>query len=123
MSFLFLNTYRLERLKTKLPNIKLKLIFYFLFQEGAYLFHYIGCIFKFHLIVGVEESIVNALYKLRITDQLFKSYVLHEWCVHNRLLNGYYEVKFKKTPYRMIMQFIFLLIHTYIKATGTDSFD
>jgi hypothetical protein len=36
-----------------------------------------GCFFKFHLIVGVEESIVNALYGLR-----FKSDVLHEWCVH-----------------------------------------
>jgi hypothetical protein len=54
--------------------------------------------FKFHLIVDVEESIVNALSKLQITDQLFKSYVLHEWCVHNRLFNAYYEVKFKKTP-------------------------
>jgi hypothetical protein len=30
-----------------------------------------GCFFKFHRI-GVEESIVNALYRLRITDQLFK---------------------------------------------------
>jgi isoleucyl-tRNA synthetase len=54
--------------------------------------------FKLHLTVDVEESIVNALYRLRITDQLFKSYVLHEWCVHNRLFNAYYEVKFKKTP-------------------------
>jgi hypothetical protein len=52
----------------------------------------------FHLKVGVEESIVNALYRLRITDQLFKSYVLHEWCVHNRLFNAYYDVTFKKTP-------------------------
>jgi hypothetical protein len=34
---------------------------------------YIGCFFfKFHLIVGVEESIMNTLYRLRITDQLFK---------------------------------------------------
>jgi hypothetical protein len=32
----------------------------------------IRCFFKFHLVVGVEESIVNALYRLRITDQLFK---------------------------------------------------
>jgi hypothetical protein len=41
---------------------------------------YIGCFLKFYLIVGVEESIVNAQYELRITDQLFKSYVfLHEW--------------------------------------------
>jgi hypothetical protein len=37
-----------------------------------------GRFFKFHLIVGVEESIVNALCRLRITDQLFKSYVLQE---------------------------------------------
>jgi hypothetical protein len=30
---------------------------------------------------------------------MFKSYVLHEWCVHNVLFNAYYEVKFKKkTP-------------------------
>jgi hypothetical protein len=35
-----------------------------------------GVFFKFHLIVGVEVSIVNALYSfsLRITDYLFKSY-------------------------------------------------
>jgi hypothetical protein len=30
--------------------------------------------FKFRVEVGVELSIVNALYGLRITDQLFKSY-------------------------------------------------
>jgi hypothetical protein len=94
-----------------------KVLIYFITCKG------IGCTFKFHLIEGVEESIVNPLYRLRITDQLFKSYILHEWCVHNRLLNAYYEVKFKKTPYRMIMRFIFLLIHKYIKATGIDSFD
>jgi hypothetical protein len=29
----------------------------------------IGCFCKFHLIVGVEESTVNALYRVRITDQ------------------------------------------------------
>jgi hypothetical protein len=33
-----------------------------------------GCFFKFGVEVGVEPSIVNALYRLRITDQLFKSY-------------------------------------------------
>jgi hypothetical protein len=59
-----------------------------------------GCFFKFHLIVGVGESIVAALYGLQITHQLFKSYVLHEWCVHSQLSNAYYEVKFKKTPDR-----------------------
>jgi hypothetical protein len=32
------------------------------------------CLFKFGVEVGVELSIVNALYRLRITDQLFKSY-------------------------------------------------
>jgi hypothetical protein len=31
-----------------------------------------GVFFLFHLIVGVEESIVNALYRLRVTDQLFE---------------------------------------------------
>jgi hypothetical protein len=35
---------------------------------------YNGCFFKFGVEVGVELSIVNAIYKLRITDQLFKSY-------------------------------------------------
>jgi hypothetical protein len=57
--------------------------------------------FKFHLIVGVEDSIVNAPYRLRITDQLFKSYVLHDWCVHNRL--AYYEVKFKKNTRYLLL--------------------
>jgi uncharacterized membrane protein len=37
--------------------------------------HCIVCFFKFRLIVGVQGSIVNALYGLRITDQLSKSYV------------------------------------------------
>jgi hypothetical protein len=31
-------------------------------------------VFKFGVEVGIELSIVNALYRLRITDQLFKSY-------------------------------------------------
>jgi hypothetical protein len=66
--------------------------------------------FKFHLIVGVEESIVNALYRLRITDQLFKSYVLHEWCVHNRHFNAYYEVKFKKHPVYLRVYLIQIII-------------
>jgi hypothetical protein len=33
-----------------------------------------GCFFKFGVEAGVELSIVNALYRLRITDQLFKSH-------------------------------------------------
>jgi hypothetical protein len=33
-----------------------------------------GCFLKFGVEVGVEVSIVNALYRLRITDQLFKYY-------------------------------------------------
>jgi hypothetical protein len=37
-------------------------------------FGYNGYCFKFGVEVGVEVSIVNALYRLRITDQLFKSY-------------------------------------------------
>jgi hypothetical protein len=32
---------------------------------------YNGCFLKFGVEVGVEVSIVNALYRLRITDQLF----------------------------------------------------
>jgi MFS superfamily sulfate permease-like transporter len=50
--------------------------------------------FKFGVEVGVELSIVNALYRLRITDQLFKSYS------YNRLSNAYFDAKFKKkTPF------------------------
>jgi hypothetical protein len=36
-----------------------------------------GCSFKFIFKVSVEDSIVNASYGLRITDQLFKSYVFY----------------------------------------------
>jgi hypothetical protein len=42
-----------------------------------FLFHFFihnGCFLKFGVEVGVELSIVNRLYRLRITDQLFKSY-------------------------------------------------
>jgi hypothetical protein len=55
-----------------------------------------GCFFKF----GVEVSFVNALYRLRIRDQLFKSYAFTrvEWCDINRLSNAYFDAKFKKTP-------------------------
>jgi hypothetical protein len=42
---------------------------------------------------------VNALYRLRITDQLFKSTLLHEWCDLNRLSNAYFDARFKKTPF------------------------
>jgi hypothetical protein len=35
---------------------------------------YNGCFFKFGVEVGVELSIVNAPYRLRITDQPFKFY-------------------------------------------------
>jgi hypothetical protein len=52
----------------------------------------IGCFFKFHLIVGVEESIVNALYRLRITDQLLKilrfTRVVRSQSTLQRLLRG-----------------------------------
>jgi hypothetical protein len=51
---------------------------------------HIRCFLKFELKVDVEESIVNAL---RITDQVFKSL-----CVHNRLFNANFKVKFKKHP-------------------------
>jgi hypothetical protein len=66
--------------------------------KSSFRYYCIGYFFKFHPIIGVEESIENALYRLWITDQLFKTYVLHEWCVHSRLSNAYYEVKFKKHP-------------------------
>jgi hypothetical protein len=61
-----------------------------------------GCFFKFGVEVGVELSIVSALYRLRITDQLFKSYALQEWCDLNRLSNAYFDAKFKKTPFILI---------------------
>jgi hypothetical protein len=51
--------------------------------------------FKFGIEVGVEESIVNALYGLRITDQLFKSYAFTR-VVLNRLPNANFNAKFKK---------------------------
>jgi hypothetical protein len=70
----------------------------------------IWCFFKFHLIVDVEESIVNALYRLRITDQLFESYVLYEWCVHNCLFDAYFEVKFKKIPNTILTTCFFTFI-------------
>jgi hypothetical protein len=58
-----------------------------------------GGFFKFHLIVGVEEWIVNALYRLRITNQLFKSLrftrVMRSQSTLQRLLRG--EIK-KKHP-------------------------
>jgi hypothetical protein len=63
---------------------------------------YNGCFFKSGVEVGVELSIVNALYRLRITDQLFKSYALHEWCDLNRLSNAYFDAKFKKTPFTWV---------------------
>jgi hypothetical protein len=54
-----------------------------------------GCfVFKFHLKVGVEESIVNALHELRIN--FLNLTFLHEWCVHSRLFNAYFQVKLKK---------------------------
>jgi hypothetical protein len=49
--------------------------------------------FKFHLI-----RVDCARTQVMDTDQLFKCYVLHEWCVHNRFFNAYYEVKLKKHP-------------------------
>jgi hypothetical protein len=49
-----------------------------------------GCFFKFGAEVGVELSIVNALYRLQITDQLFKFYaftrVVRSQSIHQRLL-------------------------------------
>jgi hypothetical protein len=44
--------------------------------------------------------IVNALYDTGYGSRIscLNLTFLQEWCVHNRLFNGYYEVKFKKTP-------------------------
>jgi hypothetical protein len=60
-----------------------------------------GCFFKFGVKVGVELSIVNALYRLRITDQLFKSYaftrVVRSQSTLQRLLRR--QIKKKNTLY------------------------
>jgi hypothetical protein len=58
-----------------------------------------GVFFKFGVEVGVELSIVNALYRLRITDQRLNLTFLHEWCDLNRLSNPYFDAKFQKTPF------------------------
>jgi hypothetical protein len=51
-----------------------------------------GVFFKFHLVVGVVELIVNALYRLRITDQIFKilrfTRVVRSQSTLQRLLRG-----------------------------------
>jgi hypothetical protein len=60
-----------------------------------------GVFFNFHLKVGVEESIVNAL---RITDQLFKSYVFirmvrSQSTLQHQLWGEIKKKKKKNTPY------------------------
>jgi hypothetical protein len=108
VNYFFLNIFaKIQRNILKKYNVIKKktkqecyLIFCFLSKRLSYFdrtLDYIVRSFKFILKVGVEESIVNALYGLRITDQLFKSYVLHEWCLHNRLFNANFEDKFKWT--------------------------
>jgi hypothetical protein len=66
---------------------------------------YIGCFFKFHLKVGVEESIVNApLPACRMQNkntnnaqsEVSWSVICNPWCVHNRLFEAYFKVKLKK---------------------------
>jgi hypothetical protein len=61
-----------------------------------------GCFFKFRVKVGIELSIVNALYMLRITDQLLKSYaftrVVRSQSTPQRLLRR--QIK-KKHLYRL----------------------
>jgi hypothetical protein len=60
-----------------------------------------GVFFKFGVEVRVELSIVNALYRLRITDQLFKSYaftrVVRSQSTLQRLLRR--QIKKKKPLY------------------------
>jgi hypothetical protein len=72
-----------------------KLLFYFLPIFLLFLKHisYMVRSFKFILKVGLEESIVNALYGLRIS--CLNLTFFHEWCVHNRLFNANFENKFK----------------------------
>jgi hypothetical protein len=59
---------KLEKPVRKQENLELQDL------NGAQFTHN-GCFFKFGVEVGIELSIVNALHRLRITDQLFKSYV------------------------------------------------
>jgi hypothetical protein len=80
---------------------------------------YMVSFLKFHLKVGVEESIVNAP---RITtDHRFKSNLTFcivcvftletdEWSVHNQLFNAYFEAKFKK---KHPIQYTYLLIQPF----------
>jgi hypothetical protein len=56
------------RFKVKIKLLKKKFTF------GWPRLYLTGVFFKFGVEVGVELSIVNALYRLRIMDQLFKSY-------------------------------------------------
>jgi hypothetical protein len=75
-----------------------------------------GCFFKFGVEVGVELSIVNAPYRLRIRDQLFKSYVLHPWCALNQLSNVYFDAKFKKKTLFILLfrkGFLLFFYNTY----------
>jgi hypothetical protein len=73
---------------------------YLLRNTGYHICRHISGVFLNFTSVGVEESIVNALYRLRII--CLNVTFLHEWSVHNRLFNAYYEVKFKKTPDRIM---------------------
>jgi hypothetical protein len=60
---------------------------------------YNGCFFKFGVEVGVELSIVNAPYRLRMS--CLNLTLLHEWCALNRLFNAYFDAKFKKTSFSL----------------------
>jgi hypothetical protein len=59
-----------------------------------------GVFFTFHLIVGVEESILNALYRLRITDPLRFTRVVRSQSTLQRLLRG--EI-LKNTRYNLAL--------------------
>jgi predicted membrane protein len=65
--------------------------------------HSIGCFFRVRLVVGVEESIVSALYRVKLESPCtaYGSRIsrlnltfLHDRCVLNRLSGAHYEVKF-----------------------------
>jgi hypothetical protein len=88
-------------IKSQQPNSKNVTVHACFLWGGSFGTGYIyitGVFFKFGVEVGVELSIVNA----RITDQLFKSYALHEWRDLNRLSNAYFDAKFKKTPFTFL---------------------
>jgi hypothetical protein len=80
------HTFAVHRTKIKCPRVYILILI-------------TGVFFKFGVEVGVEVSIVNALYRLRITDQLFKSYAFTRVVRSQSTLQRLLRRKIKKTPF------------------------